>query len=225
MSARVDLYTWSLDGQDNEALSPLLTDEERTRAARYVDPRDGAHFIAARGMVRKILARAIGAAPETLTFSLGEHGKPSLTCAGAPHFNFTDSGTFGALAISRDCVVGVDIERVREREFSKLAERYFAPDEAAAYAALPAEQKREVFFRIWTRKEAFLKAVGTGLATKLSAFEVSLNEEARLTRVDAAIDADVSAWVMHAFTPAPGYLGAIAARTGGAALDVRVCAL
>lgn len=213
---RVDLWVWSLDVRD-EALAVLLTEEERARAARFVRPLNGAQYIAARGTVRKILAGYLGVAPQAIVFAVGPHGKPSVE---GLSFNFSDSGALGALAVSREGALGVDIERVSERGHAALARRYFAPAEIAAFEALPEAEQAAAFYRVWTRKEAFLKAMGTGLATDLRAFEVSLTEEARLLRVDDKLSEDRAAWTMASFTPAEGYAGAVAARTGGATLEL-----
>lgn len=224
MTIRVDLRVWNLAHADEPALLPLLDPDERARADRYHFAQDRAHFIAARGRLRQILAGYAGRTPQSLAFEFGPHGKPELKDRAGLHFNFSDSGTLGALAVSSAGPIGVDIERIRPRDYVKLAERYFSPAELAVLTGLPEADRQAAFFRGWTRKEAFLKAVGTGLSTRLDAFDVSIaaDEPPRMLRIDPSIDSDVGAWSLHHFDPADGFMGAVAVRGGGATVEIIV---
>src|SRR5262249_46751920 len=147
----------------------------------------------------------------------GPHGKPSLAGRDDLHFNFSDSGSLGCLAVSTSGPLGVDIERCRERDYIGLADRYFSASEYPILEAMPDTEHGPAFFRGWTRKEAFLKAVGSGLSTRLDAFDVTIqpDEPCQIIRIDPSIDTDVGAWKLASFEPAPGYAGAVALRTGG----------
>lgn len=230
MSARVDLWTWRLDGPDDPDLRAVLNDEERARADRYINRQDRKVAVAGRGRLRMILGCYAGVAPESLVFTQGPHGKPDLADGSGPAFNFSDTGSLGCLAVLVEGPgpIGVDIEAMRPRDYLKLAERYFATAEQDVLRSLDAAEHGDAFFRGWTRKEAFLKAVGTGLSTRLDAFETTITRDAppRMLRIDPAyfprVDASPDAWRLHSFTPAPGHMGALAVMTGGAELDMRV---
>jgi 4'-phosphopantetheinyl transferase len=170
----------------------------------------------------------LDARPESLVFNYGPHGKPQL--ASGPIFNFSDSGNLGCLAvlISGARSLGIDIEEMKPCDHLKLGERYFSRAEFDRLQALDVSDHAAAFFRGWTRKEAFLKAVGTGLSTRLDAFETSMGaaEPAKFLRIDGAhfpgLDPDIASWKLHAFEPAKGYMGAIAAHTGGVEINVVV---
>ena len=128
-------------------------------------------------LLRKAL-RERGLAP---ALAYGEHGKPFLKDCPGLHFNISHSGDYVICALS-DAPVGCDIEKlqpVRER----VAARFFSPEENAALAAAADEAAREMlFFRFWTLKESFLKAVGCGITEPLSAASFDLSGEAPVVR-------------------------------------------
>lgn len=191
-----------------------LSPEERARAARFYFARHRQSFIAARGGLRQILARELAVAPERLVFRYGPHGKPELEWPPRPDFffNLSHAGERALLVWTALGAIGADIEHLRPIT-PGLAERFFAPEEAAALAAQPAAQRQAAFFRCWTRKEAYLKALGSGLALPLDQFVVSLaaGQPAALLRVNAD-PAEAAQWRLQHLDPAPGYCGAIALR-------------
>lgn len=211
-----------------DTLASSLSEDEQIRRSRYRFERDRDAFAIARGRMRHILSGYLQAPPQSLVFDYGPHGKPQL--AGGPAFNFSDSGQVGCLAVltSGAGPMGIDIEEIRVCDYLGLGKRYFSPAEFDRLRVLEVSDHAASFFRGWTRKEAFLKAVGTGLSTRLDAFEASLGprETAQMLRIDAAhfpgVDADVSGWKLHVFEPAPGYMGAIAAHTSGKEIKVVV---
>ena len=189
----------------------VLNPAEIERAQRYRFERDRRRFVVARGMLRVILARYTGLAPNAIQFAYSDHGKPSLPSYSELAFNASDSGEWMALGVTQQRLIGVDIEQERADVATlEIAERFFAPREVAALRALPSEQQIEAFFRCWTRKEAFIKAIGEGLSYPLHEFEVSLrpDEPARLLSVRAEPDAPQRWWVLD-FPIAKGYAGAV----------------
>jgi 4'-phosphopantetheinyl transferase len=210
----VDLHGWRLDGSplQREALARHLCRDEMRRAHSFVFARDRDRFLAARGRLREILAGCLGADPRELIFDYGEQGKPRLAGAGAAlRFNLSHSGDHAVLAVSRSAEVGVDIECVRPIE-RELAARTFSAAEVAALDALPDERWLEGFFRCWTRKEAVVKAIGTGLLSDLAAFDVSVApDEPRLLRFDGDPDAPLH-WSLFEPRPAAGLIVAVAVR-------------
>ena len=175
--AGVDLWRGDLDAGDTdlERLRTLLTPSERARADGFAFDRERRRSAASRGLLRTLLARYTKADPRNLVIETGDHGKPRLGGQGDLRFNVAHSGATWLCAVVRGREVGVDLEEVREDPgHPAMAERYFSANESRTLAALPAKERTSAFFRCWTRKEAFLKAKGFGLALPLDAFDVSL---------------------------------------------------
>lgn len=164
-------------------LEALLDDAdcERAKAFHFEDHRR--RFIVRRGLMRLELARAIGGQPGRLRFAQGEQGKLSLSDAPELRFNLSHAEDLALLAISDGVEIGCDIERIDPaRARRDIAEQFFSPQEFATLSALPEEQWVEGFFNCWTRKEAYIKALGIGLSYPLDSFTVSVapGETARL---------------------------------------------
>lgn len=196
------------------ALRALLSPDELARADRYRGDGLGARFTAARGNLRALLAGYAKTSPEQITFETNPHGKPALA-GGWLSFNVSHSGALALVAAAgTEVEVGIDIETIRANvEFERLAQRFFAPRETAALLALPPEQRAGAFFACWTRKEAYMKARGLGLAIPLDGFEVSLapGDPPRLLR-PAVDDPHGAAWALWQLDPGPGFTAALCAR-------------
>jgi 4'-phosphopantetheinyl transferase len=209
-----DLLLFDLDGDGADF--ELLDAGERARAERFRFELHRRRFIAARSSLRRILARYAGTAAHALEFAYGPHGKPGLPAHPELQFNLSHAADRALVAVARGRRVGVDLEQLRPLgDIEALARHTFAPGELARLRALPREQWTEGFFNAWTRKEAYLKALGTGLATSPQSFEVSLEPHAvpRLLRV-----ADPGRWQLRALQPAPGWVAAVVVEDRG---DVR----
>ncbi len=156
------------------AAAALLSPDEGARADRFRFARDRRRFVVARAALRRLLGAALGQAPGRVVLLAGPEGKPEL--AGHPvHFNLSHSGDLAAIALCRDAELGVDIEQIRPLDdLDGLIATTCSPREAAALAALAPFRRREAFFRVWTRKEAYLKALGTGLAVPLDSVSVTV---------------------------------------------------
>jgi 4'-phosphopantetheinyl transferase len=196
-------------------LAARLSPDERRRAARFRFERDCRRFQVAHGALRELLAGYLNAEPERLGFVEGTHGKPVLA---EPHgselrFNLSHSGELALCAVSRRREVGVDLEQVRElSDADALARRFFAAAESAALAELPAAERLPAFFRCWTRKEAYLKAVGAGLLQALDGFQVSLQPEAGPCGLSVRGRPEETArWSLQGLDVAQGYAGAVVA--------------
>jgi 4'-phosphopantetheinyl transferase len=164
--------------------------------------------------VRVLLAGYVGIPAASLTFRIGPHGKPALdgsaACAGL-EFNLSHSGDLALCAVTRARAVGVDVEAIRpDFATSEVARRFFAPAEVAALEALPPGERVAGFFACWTRKEAYIKARGTGIALGLDRFEVSL-APGRPAALLATRDEPAAAlrWRLVALAPGEGYAGAL----------------
>jgi len=183
--AVVDCYRLDLSHCDAHDLA-LLDDSERARAARFRFERDRVRFVAAHAQARRLLGRHLGLDPAGLRLATTAHGKPILALtAGAPGggqagegavaFNLTHSGPVGYLAVAA-CSVGIDLEQQRPfDDLQSLIDNYCSPAEIAALAGLPPASRAAGFLNVWTRKEAALKAWGTGIgAVPLDALHVGL---------------------------------------------------
>jgi len=194
-------------------LAETLAEEERRRAQRFHFPQDRIRFVARRGILREILGSYLDLPPGRVPLVTGVHGKPELAPgAGALHFSVSHSDGLALCAVTRDRPVGVDLERLRSvPEADEIAQRFFSAREKADFRALRPGAKRKGFFRCWTRKEAYLKAIGVGLCFPLEDFDVTLAPEdpPRLSRVKGK-PREASRWVLEEIVPLPGYLASLA---------------
>jgi 4'-phosphopantetheinyl transferase len=212
-----EVHVWaaSLDRPADEvaALSRGLSEEERDRAERFRHAASRHEFIVARAVLRALLGECLGLEPSEVRFSQTARGKPRLDGPDPPlSFNVSHSHGLALFALTSRCEVGVDLERVRPfSDEMGLAERFFTPREAAALRALNARGRLETFFRLWTRKEAYLKAHGLGLSYGLERVEVSHAPEdpAHIVHIDGDREA-AARWSLRTLAPAPGYVGALA---------------
>ncbi len=216
-----EVQLWRIDlealGGDESRWQTVLSADEAARASRFHFARDRQRFIAARALLRTILASYLETGAGSLRFSYSEKEKPSL---GPEHagsditFNLTHSGGIALLAFTRRREIGVDVEQVRhDFDPGAIARRYFSTHEQNQLADLSAPEKVEAFFRCWTRKEAYIKATGDGLSLPLSQFDVSLvpGETNALvaTRPDRS---EAARWLLQEVAAGPGYVAALCAR-------------
>jgi 4'-phosphopantetheinyl transferase len=199
----------------------VLNAEEREKAARFVFPLHRERFVVARGILRHLLARYLSKRPAELLFELNAYGKPALRADARGvtrlHFNVSHSGGLALYAFSHDLEVGVDVEQMRQ-DFAteEIAERFFSPCEVRAFKELPPHQKAEAFFNCWTRKEAYIKALGKGLSHPLESFAVSLAPGLPACLLsDQADPEEAGRWSLLELPIDPGYAAALAIRRHG----------
>lgn len=198
------------------ACTPLLSDAERRRAARFVSARAARRFIVGRARLRQLLAERLGVLPEGVALVSGPRGKPELAGLEARaglRFNLSRHDEVAVCVLAYDREVGIDVEAVRPvPDADAFVAHWFAPVEREAYRALAPEERPLGFFNCWTRKEAFVKALGAGLSHPLDSFAVSLapGAPAQLLRVDRP-STDRRAWSLRSFTPLPGFVAAVVA--------------
>lgn len=173
----LDLWCARIEAID-EGIAAALSEEERRRGERFRHPRARLEFVRTRGWLRHVLARYLQAPPDQLQFGYGPQGKPRLANGvdgEALCFNVAHSHGLALLAVAWNRLVGVDVEQISaERDLPGLARRYFSANENAELRGLPAAQVSRGFFLAWTRKEAFIKALGSGMSFPLDAFDVAL---------------------------------------------------
>lgn len=200
------------------ASATLLSDAERQRASRFAFDRDRRRFTVARALLRQLLAARLGVRPESVELVYGAHGKPALArrCADSDlRFNVSHCDDVAVYAFSRGREIGIDVEAIRViRDADDIAGRFFSRRENEAYLALDPRDKPLGFFNCWTRKEAFIKALGDGLYHPLDAFDVSLapGEPAKILRVDST-PGDDCGWRTESFSPASGFVAAVVTET------------
>jgi 4'-phosphopantetheinyl transferase len=169
-------------------LKATLSPEEQGKAARFRTPELCERWTVARGALRCILASYAQSEPKSLVFRLGPYGKPDLAWPAADiTFNLSHTCGLALLAITGGRRVGIDAEMVRSGiEVEDMSRKFFAPAEADEILALAPDVRLAAFFACWTRKEAFVKALGTGLSVPLHHFRVTVraDQPARLVSVD-----------------------------------------
>lgn len=205
VAATIALIDLDVGAKDLARYAAWLDIAERERAARFRHDRDRDRFVARRGQLRELLGHDLGIAPDALWLAEDAHGKPELLDDPDLRFNLSHSNGRALIATARDAAIGCDIEwRNPELACPKVAERLFAPKEYDALMALPSEQWVAGFFNCWTRKEAYVKALGLGLSYPLDAFTVTVapGEPARFT-------SDERGWTLTPFEPVPGYQAAL----------------
>jgi 4'-phosphopantetheinyl transferase len=220
--AEVHVWRIALDpgAEVVHALAALLNADEQARAARCVAQRHRARFQVGRGMLRTILGRYLATAPERIAFDYGPHGKPSLggdARASDVRFNLAHSQDAALLGVARGRDLGIDVEAIRPLEDAeRIVTRFFSAREQADFLRLAPAERQAAFFRGWARKEAYIKAIGTGLALPLADFDVTLGpgEPPRLLRVAGRPD-EPARWRFAEVAPGPAFQGAIAVEGDG----------
>ena len=156
--------------------SAWLCEHETARAARFLYAGPRRRYVLLRGALRSMLCDRLNCKNDDLAFESAEHGKPFAVVEGAPariQFNMSDSGVHGLIAIAPVGQIGIDVEeRSTARDLDGLSETVFGPDEQACVASVHGWEKAERFYRLWTMKEALVKALGTGLYLDVSGFQV-----------------------------------------------------
>lgn len=196
-------------------IQKTLSAAERERAGRFYFRQDRERFVAARGLLRNILAQYLDMEPNQLRLSSNPHGKPALALESGGdrlRFNVSHSHRLALIAVTQQKEIGVDIERIRpDLANEMIARRFFSPNEVATLLALPEYLRREAFFTCWTRKEAYIKARGEGLSFPLDQFSVSLapDDLPALLAVEGNVQ-ETSRWSLHHLYPGHAYVAAIA---------------
>jgi 4'-phosphopantetheinyl transferase len=214
------VHVWAVSLQVSDdtlsRLATMLVSAERRRAESFHFDRDRNRFIAGRGMLRTLLGRYLHAQPEAIWLEYGPNGKPLLAgrfARSGLQFNLTHCEDLALLAVARGRVVGVDLERIRTLNGAQEMAAFFcSPRENAEFQSLPPGERDAAFFRIWTRKEAWLKATAKGIGQSLEKVEVSFQagEAARFIHLPEEAGTLASGWNLRELTPAPGFVAALA---------------
>lgn len=183
--SRSELHIWRVDlnniSYQFKDLISLLSPEEIKRSEHFMFERDQYRYQVTHSMKRLILANYLDCNPQCLRFEIGSHGKPALDNLQNPfkiQFNISHSRDLILIAITVEDLIGIDVEYYDKKcSIEGLGEIIFSPSEKLFFSALNSkEEKKEAFFRCWTRKEAYLKAIGIGLTQDLTSISVDLNK-------------------------------------------------
>jgi 4'-phosphopantetheinyl transferase len=213
-----EVHVWTLHIEASHAVAttfePVLSADEKDRAAHFRFDHLRHSFVTVRGALRYLLGRYLDLHPARILFNYGLKGKPALASDASIEFNLTHSGDMAAFAFTVGCQIGVDVEQIRPlTEAQDIANRYFCSEESAEMMSLPPNERERAFFFCWTRKEAYIKAIGDGLSAPLHEFRVTLqpNEPARL--IHLAHDKEAArAWTLHDLRLDSNYAAALAYR-------------
>jgi 4'-phosphopantetheinyl transferase len=189
----------------------ILSPEEKAKAVRFHFPSHQTRYVVSHGLLRTILAAYLPVPPAGIVFEHNQWGKPGI--AGAEvFFNMSHSGDRAVYAVAPEAQVGVDIECIRPvSDHAAIAARYFAEAEAREVLSTAPGVRLPAFYNCWTRKEAYIKALGMGLSAPLDNFQVTLVPEhpPRFVTIDGDSE-QAGKWSLFDLRPAPGYIGALA---------------
>lgn len=211
----VDVWLTDLDlgAESIGQLRRSLSDEERDIAAKFHFAVDRGRYIAAHGFLRAVLSRYLPLAPADIAYAPDSYGKPGLRGSSAASnlsFNLAHSQALAACALAVNRAVGVDIERCQFIEdLETVARHTFAPAEYAALLVLPEARRQRAFYACWTRKEAYVKAVGRGLSLSLKTFTVTVDPDAAPRLNAAEPDLGSQRWTITNLNISEDFVGAL----------------
>ncbi|RZK13103.1 MAG: 4'-phosphopantetheinyl transferase superfamily protein [Flavobacterium sp.] len=210
-----EAHIWRVDLELDECLQSsllkLLSPDEKDRARKFCFVKDSRNFIVARGILRSLIGNYLEINPSDISFQYSKFGKPSIADNNSLQFNISHSQNMALFGFTKKFTIGVDVEFVNPNiEVRDIAANFFSRKEIQNLFALPAEQQTLGFFNCWTRKEAFIKAVGEGLSFPLDQFEVSLEPDkpAKLLATDWNPKA-VSKWSMYSLAAGTDFVGSL----------------
>lgn len=213
-----DVHVWSVRTDCGEAdvarLRLFLSPAERERAAQFRFEHLQNAFILARGALRILLGRYLNVCADAVQFGYAGNRKPALAPEHRLKFNLSHSSGLAIFAFTLDQEIGIDLEYIRSvPEMVSIAERFFCPEETSDLMSLPAGERERAFFLCWTRKEAYVKALGNGLSEPLSSFRVTVKPDkpARFVQVGNDLHA-ARLWTIHDLPVKSGYAGALVYR-------------
>jgi 4'-phosphopantetheinyl transferase len=203
-------------------LEPCLDAHDRERAARFRFAEDRARYVLGRALARNILGRYLSLAPERIELAYTDRGRPIFPHDETLHFSLTHTHDLVAVALTAHAQVGIDIEYMeRKLNLEELAERILSAEDFRVFKALPDLEKEPAFFRVWTRKEAYLKARGEGISEGLQKISVAFGPDAITFLTDARDELAAPKWRVHALDLPDGYMGSLACSDAAKGIDLQ----
>ncbi|MEM9363758.1 MAG: 4'-phosphopantetheinyl transferase superfamily protein [Bacteroidota bacterium] len=221
-SNEIHLWQIPLDAQIDEVETyfNILSSDERERAQKFHFKKDRNCFVITRGVLRILSAKYVSKKPMEISFGLEEYGKPKLEHRTSLNFNVSHSGNMALIGFVHNHAVGLDVEYIkRDIDVLDIAQNFFSKNEIEALNAIELNKQYEAFYRCWTRKEAFIKAEGSGLSFPLDRFSVSMekDDEASLYWVDWN-SYEKEKWDIFSFKPNEDYIAAVTVKAKGYSL-------
>jgi 4'-phosphopantetheinyl transferase len=213
-----EVHLWRLDlaavASNENRWQSMLSDEEKQRASRFHFTVDRQRFVTSRAVLRMLLAAYLNIKPGDIGFSYSAKEKPLLASpytATDVMFNISHSGEVALLAFTRRRRIGVDVEVIRANiEIDQIARRFFSVHEQEELAELKNDDRPLGFFRCWTRKEAYIKAVGDGLSLPLAQFDVTLGSTTKSALLATRPDPnEATRWLLKEINAGDGYAAAL----------------
>lgn len=190
----------------------MLDPTEREQAGKFKRERLRLDYVFIHARLRELLADYVNANPAQLQIHRTQFGKPYLPDFPDVKFNLSHTGDRMAVAIALDCELGIDIELNKHRHtLPALVDKCFAESEKHYWLGLPEVEKSQVFYRFWTRKEAFVKATGRGIALGLNNCVVDVHYPDRFLSIPSAFGTPAD-WTIHEFNIGESICGALVAR-------------
>ncbi|MGF1540673.1 MAG: 4'-phosphopantetheinyl transferase family protein [Pleurocapsa sp.] len=219
--AQHETYVWranlNLTTAEITQLTEILAEDERIKADQFRFAQHQQRYVAARGILRKILGCYLNLSGDAIQFEYNSRGKPEIADslnAINLQFNVSHSQDFALYGITCDRRIGIDLEYLRDLDDAdKIARRFFAPTESALVASLTGDEQKRVFFQFWTAKEAYLKAIGSGLAGGLDTVEIALKPQAIALLAVGETSENHANWSLVPFIPQPNYIATLATET------------
>ena len=217
---RVHVWRARLNLSDFEIarLATVLSPDEIARADRFRFARHRRRFIVARGILRQLLGNYLDIEPKDLQFDYGDRGKPYLKDVDeliSLQFNLSHSQEYALYGFTYHHLVGVDLEYLREMpDLIKIARRFFSNREYELLMRANEEARLKLFFQLWTAKEAYLKAIGTGIADSLADVELAIDKflSPRLSTIGGD-ELAAAKWMLCSCIPATDYVASVAIKT------------
>lgn len=197
--AGIDLWLLNLSefaDKPHAIFDSIISADESVRAHQF--KKNSVNFLATRALLRLVLSHYTGLNAQDLLFARGAHGKPFLSNSSANiHFNLSHSDNLAVLAVSAQGEVGVDIESISERDYLKIAKRYFHENELQALHECSVKEREILFYKFWTLKEAFFKATGGGISSGLDKIFFHLEHNIIKAKFDSELNVQENEWQFH----------------------------
>ena len=217
-----DIWTINLDVSD-EILSQYLCDlreDEKYRSEQFRRSEDRINFIVSRAVLKRLIASRIAVPVSEIIFKKNKFGKPQLKDYQKLQFNLSHSGKVGVIGFTKNSRIGVDVELMKEDlEFESMAKHHFSAEEYQLLLQQSGKRLRDYFYRCWTRKEALIKAEGSGISYPLDSFVVSMDSSDTAEIISFKDATEMRNWSIHTFAPRENYVAAVVINQGRSRLE------
>ena len=213
--SKQNLHIWSLNFVVNDdafnRYHGLLSHDEKKRASKFRFYKDKRCYVVTKGVLRLLSGGYLNQDAKAITFDYGKYEKPPYKHETNLNFNVSHSGDMAIIGFVYDHTIGVDIEKIKnDFDTFDIAVNFFSKKEIAALRKIPKPQQYIAFYRCWTRKEAFIKAKGSGLSFPLDQFSVTLDSDLEANLLETKWNKkEKNNWSFHSFKPDPDYIAAI----------------